>query len=56
MKKTIVLLTITCITLCPSACSKDSGGNELPEVVIRQPTAASYLSANNELCQNQFGK
>lgn len=48
MKKTIVLLTITYITL--TACSKDSGGNE-PEVVIRQPTAAVLsFPANNEPC------
>lgn len=49
MKKTIVLLTITLITL--AACSKESGGNEPPEVVILQPTVAVLsFPANNEPC------
>ena len=49
MKKTIVLLTIIFITL--TACSKESGGNEPPEVVILQPTVAVLsFPANNEPC------
>ena len=47
MKKTIIL-TITLITL--TACSKESGGNEPPEVVILQPTVAVHSSTNNEPC------
>ena len=49
MKKTIVLLTITFIAL--NACSKESGGNEPPEVVILSPTVALLtFPANNEPC------
>ena len=48
MKKTIVLLAFTIITL--TACSKDSGGGE-PEVVILQPSKAVLsFPVNNEPC------